>query len=383
MAAVVSHSTRQRCSYGEKAYILQGDLMINIRSINLVRITLFAIAAACIFTLFPLSNTALAAEIEGSWTAQHSTKDPNRIYFSFSRDSSRGGFNMSGETYSLAEIKGISASQVDSASRSDVSFTIVGDAGSIVCDGMFQNGRGTGFWKFSPSEAFRSDMKARGYGPLLDEELLRAAMNKLTRGYIDELRSVGFENVEYKELLRAAGDGVTILFIREMKEAGFPGATLKQFSRAADNGVTAAFVREVRSAGFADVTLEQLSRAADAKVTGAYISEVKNIGFTGLTFDQISRAADENITTAYMRDIKKVGFQDLTLPNVIRLEDEGVTAAFVEGIRAEGFSDITASMAIRLKDEDVDRDFIRRAKAQGYNVSLAEMIKLKDRGTVK
>lgn len=375
------------CSCGvfilKNPLFLQENLMNQFRSLNIARLTIFAVGAAFAFTLLLLANTAFAAEIEGTWTAQRSTKDPAKIYFQFNRNSSGGGFNMSGEYFKLAETQGITNAQIDSASRADVNFSIVGDAGSIVCEGMFTTGRGTGFWKFTPSETFRSDMKSRGYGPLNDEELLRAAFNKLTRKYIDELKSAGFENVEYKELLRAAGDGVSIAYIREMKEIGFPNLTLKQLSRAADNGVTVAFVREVRAAGMNDVTIEQLSRAADAKVTVAYINEVKSLGFTGLTFDQISRAADEGITTAYMRDMKRVGFQDLTLPNVVRLQDEGVTAAFVEGIRAEGFPEITASMAIRLKDEDVDRDFIRRAKAQGYNVTLGEMIRLKDRGTVK
>ena len=76
-------------------------------------------------------------------------------------------------------------------------------------------------------------------------------------------------------------------------------------------------------------------------------------------------------------------FGEITLDNVVRLKDEGVTASFVEEIRGEGYSDITPSLATRLKDEGVDRDFIRRAKAQGFNVTLGEMIRLKDRGTVK
>jgi hypothetical protein len=79
----------------------------------------------------------------------------------------------------------------------------------------------------------------------------------------------------------------------------------------------------------------------------------------------------------------KAVFADVTLDQIVRLKDEGVTATFVEEIRGEGYADLTPPLAIRAKDEDVDRDFIRRAKAQGYNLSLAEMIRLKDRGTVK
>ena len=40
--------------------------------------------------------------------------------------------------------------------------------------------------------------------------------------------------------------------------------------------------------------------------------------------------------------------------------------------------------AVRLISHDVDRDFIRKAKAQGYtDVTLDQIVRLKDRGTIK
>lgn len=368
--------------------------MKNLRSLSAAQIrvivVMLAFATAMTFafsvafgSLFPTGVIAAAAPIEGEWTAGFNKKDRSEVYINFSRRSDMHGFNISGETFKFAELQGLTAGQMESTARADVTFTIARDAGTFACDGMFRDGRGTGFWSFTPSETFRSDMKTRGYGYLNDEELMRAALNRLTRKYVDELKAAGYDKVEYKELLRAAGDGVTIAYIRDIKAAGFPDLTLKQMSRAADNGVTAAFVREMRSFGFTTATIEQLSRAADNGVTSAYIREIQATGLANLTLDQLARAADEKVSTEYIREMKGAGFAELTLDQIVRLKDEEVTAKFIEEIRAEGFPDITPSLAIRLKDEEVDRDFIRRAKAQGYNVSLSEMIRLKDRGTVK
>lgn len=358
-----------------------------------ILVVMLAFAAAMTFALTVSFGGALWAtgifasaqtkQIEGEWTATVSKKTPGDIHFTFSRRSDGNGFNMSGETFKMAELQGLTATHLDATARSDAKFTILGDAGTFACDGMFREGRGTGFWTFSPSEAFRNDMKNRGYGYLNDEELMRAALNKLTRKYVDELKAAGYDKVEYKDLLRASGDGVTAAYIRDIKSAGFPDLSLKQLTRAADNGVSVAFVRDMRSSGFTAATIEQLSRAADNGVTAAYIREVQSTGLSNLTLEQISRAADEKITTDYIREMKGAGFAEFTLEQIIRLKDEDVTARFVEEIRSEGFPDITPSLVIRLKDEDVDRDFIRRAKSQGYNVTLQEMIRLKDRGTVK
>lgn len=341
--------------------------MKNLRSFSAARVrvmvVLFAVAAALSFALVVAfggafySSEAFAAtraDIAGEWIASVGKKDPSDIHITFSRSSAGPGFNMSGETFKAAELQGVTPAQIGSAMRADVRFTMAADAGTFACEGMFREGRGTGFWTFSPSEAFRTDMKGRGYGYLNDEELLRAALTRLTLKYIDELKSAGYGQIEYKELVRAAGDGVTAAFIRELKAAGFTAPTIEQLARAADNGVTAAYMRDIQATGLANLTLDTISRAADEKVTPAFIVEMKGAGFSSLT-----------------------------LENIIRLKDEDVTAKFVEEIRAEGYPDITPSLAIRLKDEDVDSSFIRRAKAQGYNVSLQEMIRLKNRGTVK
>lgn len=196
-----------------------------------------------------LVGSVNAAELRGEWTADKTRSKAGEIHFTFNRPSPKGGWNMSGETFKMADLQGVSAAQIEGATRTDINFTIVGDAGSFACEGMFREGRGTGFWTFAPSEAFRADMSRRGYGPLSDEDLMRAALNRLTRKYVDDLKAVGFDKVEYKELLRASGDGVTPGFIRDVRAAGFADATLAQFARAADNGVTAAFIREVRDAG--------------------------------------------------------------------------------------------------------------------------------------
>ena len=83
---------------------------------------------------------------------------------------------MSGETFKTSEIQGVTSGPDKFGYTFGRQFQYCRRCRIVCLRGMFRDGRGTGFWTFSPSENFRSDMKNRGYGYLNDEELMRAAL---------------------------------------------------------------------------------------------------------------------------------------------------------------------------------------------------------------
>jgi uncharacterized protein (UPF0335 family) len=303
-----------------------------------------------------VSFTVGAAQktITGEWTAALDPKKPGDIHLAFHRRSEKGGFNMTSDSVALSELQGLTAQSVSSA-KTDVNFRLVREAGIFECEGFFKDGRGAGFWTFTPNQNFVSTMRARGYQDLTEEDFLRAAMHNLTGKFIEDLKSAGYDRLEFRVLLRAASHEITPKFIREMQSAGYEGLTMEELIRARNHEITSEYVKEVRAMGFERPPMGTLIRMRNHEITPEFISRMKSAGFENLSIEQL-----------------------------IRLKNHEVTPEFVNDVRAEGFPEISPETAIRLKNHQIDRDFIRRVKGRGFtNLTLEQIIRLRNQDIIK
>src|ERR1041385_4179332 len=123
-----------------------------------------------ISTLFVLSLAFIAAvacfkvaaqnTITGEWHGQI-TKDGSKINLNFERRSEDGRRTSShGHTFEFSEV-GLTKEQVQNGGA--VTFRLAREAGTIDAEGTFQNGKGSGTFRFTPNMAFLSAMKSRGF----------------------------------------------------------------------------------------------------------------------------------------------------------------------------------------------------------------------------
>lgn len=304
-----------------------------------------------------LAATAQAprqSTITGEWTAELNRNKPGEIQMTFHRRSDEGGLSTNGDSLPLSELKGITAQTISSA-KANVTFNIVRESGTFACEGFFHDGKGAGFWTFTPSQSFALAMRSRGYTNLTDEDLLRAAMHNLTTKYIEDLKSVGYDRLEFQQLLRAAR-----------------------------HEITPAYVRELQSAGYSGLTMEELIRASNHEINGAYIKEVRAMGFDKQPLETIIHLRNHEITQEFINSMKSAGFDNLSIEELIRLKNHEITQEFINGLKAEGYSDISSETAVRLKSHEVDRAFIQRVKARGFtNLTLDQLIRLRSQDIIK
>jgi hypothetical protein len=122
----------------------------------------FVISLAVITSLalvsWVASSDALAQNvITGDWTA--SLKDDSaKIYLNFERHTQKGGRNQMGQTYDFADLQGLSREQA--LNGGPVKFSLIREAGTIECEGSFQNGKGSGTFRFTGNPSFVAAMKA-------------------------------------------------------------------------------------------------------------------------------------------------------------------------------------------------------------------------------
>lgn len=254
----------------------------------------------------------------GTWTASVKTdKADDRIQFSFSRRADGGNSNF-GQDYALTDFQGLTREQV-SAANTQVNFRLVREAGTIECEGVFRNGRGAGTWRLAPSQAFRSAMGTRGYD-LSDEEMFKSAMLDVTTRFVDDLKAIGFERLEFEDVVKAVIFKITPQFAGEMKSLGFGEMGLEELVKARIFKVDAAFAREVREMGFGEQqSMEQLVKLRIFKVTPDFLREIKGEGVALDSIEEAVKLRIFKVDADFIRRARASGHTDLSVEELVRL----------------------------------------------------------------
>jgi hypothetical protein len=316
------------------------------------RLILLAVFALALSFLTPDTGSALAqSTLTGEWKASVDTHKPGRggkwdksedpedadddrtdiaknLYLSFERRTERGGRNNMGSNYEYSELQGLTREQALRGGA--VRFSLVREAGTIECEGSFQNGRGSGTFRFTPNAGFVSAMKARGFDFEKDDGVM-----------------FGDERDHDRE------------------DRLFAAATLN---------VTTALADDLLSADFGKLETEDLFKAAIFKVNSKFMREMKESGFPGLGMEELVKARIFKIDANFVREAARMGFDKEPFESLVKMRIFKVTPAFVTEVRGEGLNDLTIEDLVKMKIFKIDADFIRRAKADGTPLEVEELV---------
>lgn len=278
----------------------------------------FAAILALVASLPTLTATAQNVTT-GVWTASLEKQESglNLNFSSESRVTQSGegyGRHEFGQTYQFAEL-GLSRDQV--MKGGPVSFSLVREAGTIACEGTFQNGKGSGTFRFTRNAAFVSGMKSRGFdfeaestwkkGHLSEDRIFTAAALNVTTALADDLLSAGFGKLQVDDLFKAAIFKIDSAFMREMKATGFPDMDMGDLVKARIFKIDAEFVRQATQMGFNKEPFESLVKMRIFKVTPEFLTAVRNEGLTDLSVEESVKLRIFNIDAEFIRQAKAEG----------------------------------------------------------------------------
>jgi hypothetical protein len=182
----------------------------------------------------------------------------DRIYLDFERPTTNGHRSKTGHTFLFSELQGLTREQVERGGA--VNFSLVREAGTISCEGIFQNGKGVGTFRFTGSQSFVTAMKSRGFD-----------FEKNSRTWNDERDS---EN----KLFSAAVINVTTALADDLLTAGLGKIDIDDLFKAAIFKVTPAYIAAVRSEGIANPSVEELVKMKIFKIDSDFIRKAKAEG---------------------------------------------------------------------------------------------------------
>jgi len=280
----------------------------------LVILSLAFLVSATGMAVVSESDVAAQSATTGNWTASLSKKE-SRINLHFERRTEKGRHNEIGQSYEFAELQGLTREQA--LLDGPVKFSLVREAGNIECEGNFQNGKGSGTFRFSSSQAFVSAMKSRGFDfekdpptteeGRLEDRLFTAAALSITTALADDLTSAGFGKLGVGDLFKAAIFKVDSAFMREMKASGFPNMGMEELVKARIFKIDAKFVTEATQMGFGKEPFESLVKMRIFKVTPEFITEVRNAGLSDLSVEEIVKLRIFKIDGEFIRQAKAEG----------------------------------------------------------------------------
>ena len=251
--------------------------------------------------------------VTGEWTASIKENDA-KIHLNFEQRSDKGGRHQMGQSYDFAELQGLSREQA--VNGGPVKFSLVREAGTIECEGSFQNGKGSGTFRFSGNPGFVSSMKARGFdfeesssstGRHSENRLFAAATLNITTALADDLSSAGFGKLDVDDLFKAAIFKIDSKFMREMKASGFPNLGMEELVKARIFKIDADFVRQVTQMGFDKEPFESLVKMQIFKVTPEFLNEIRNEGLTINSVEDVVKLRIFKIDSEFIRQSRAEG----------------------------------------------------------------------------
>lgn len=300
-----------------------------------IKVLIRSIFSLALIVLIWGSYTVIAqTSLTGDWKANTDSKNVDKIYLSFERRSEKNNRNQMGSTFEYSALQGLTREQA--AASGAVKFSLVREAGTIDCEGSFQNGKGAGTFRFTSNPGFVSAMKSRGFdfeksskinkfGDENEQEnrLFAATTLNVTTALADDLLSANLGKLETDDLFKAAIFKVDSKFMQEMKASGFPNLDMEDLVKARIFKVDADFVRQVREMGFKDADMESMTKLRIFKVTPEFIKEIQDEGLANLSIEQLVKLRIFKVDGEFIRQAKTSGTANPSVENLVQMRIMG------------------------------------------------------------
>jgi hypothetical protein len=308
-----------------------------------------------------LSSPVLAA-VTGVWSADANDDDKNRILLQI-----RHRQSSIGQTVGLAELQGLDRAALHSASDQPVAFTIRRDAGTFTFQGTFHEGVGAGHFRFEPASDFYEQLRVLGVRELDGEkdELIHLAMLDVSREFIRDLKSLGYENLTLDEVTSMRIHGASPEYIRELRKLGYSDLPVESLVNLRIHGATPEFIRAMASEGFRP-DADGLTNMRIHGVTAPFVSEMRALGYK-LDADDLTTFRIHGVTTKFVRELKDLGYERVDAEDLVSMRIHGVTTELIRSLRDAGFDHVPVEKLIDMRIHGIDDLFIRSVKKNKSN----------------
>lgn len=192
--------------------------------------------------------------------------------------------------------------------------------------------------------------------------------------FINEMNSVGLENLDADELVALRVQDVTPAYVREIRSTGLTPAVHELVAMKV-HGITPEYLKSMRALGFSPNEHDLIAMKVH-DITPEYVKGMRDLGIDVNTQDVIAMKA-QDITPEYVRQLRAAGLNPST-QELIAMKVQDVTPEYRRELEAAGYK-LGVSDLITARVMDITPAFIRKASSHGFkNVSIDKLIALKN-----
>jgi beta-lactamase regulating signal transducer with metallopeptidase domain len=167
--------------------------------------------------------------------------------------------------------------------------------------------------------------------------------------FIDQMKSVGFDNLDVDDLIGLRVHDVTPEWVRAMRTTGFE-INPEQAIAMKSQDVTPEFVAQMRALGFKPDADEIVAMKVH-DISPEFVKAMRDMGMSP-DADQIIALKVHDVTPEFRRSMEAAGYK-LDTDDLIAAKVMDVTPEFIASVRAHGFKNLSMEQLIQLKNADV------------------------------
>jgi hypothetical protein len=162
------------------------------------------------------------------------------------------------------------------------------EAGTFVCRGTAEDGRGDGAFRFQPDPGYANAIIQTGLPPLTLHEHIQAGMFDIRSSFVQAIAATGLRLVSFSQLIglkifRIKSDDVSALHV------SFPNASVDYIRALAMSKVTASYVEALRRAEIGNLSPDNVCALRAFGIDQAFIDGLAANGHRGLSIDDVVR----------------------------------------------------------------------------------------------
>jgi|SRR6185437_13785550 len=265
-------------------------------------------------------------------------------------------------------------------------FNVTREAGTVTFKGVFEGGKGHGFYTFAENPSFKSYLEQKGYSTLDKELMLNIFFTDINKNYFEFMKSNGYGSISNNQLKDLAQQDLNRKVMEDyfelFKTESWGHPSLDKVVELREHGVQARFVNSFHQMGYKqNIPLDKALELRDHGVTPEFITSIQKMGYENISLDKATDLRDHGVNPEFISSIQNMGYKDITLDKAQELRDHGVNPEFIKSISELGFKDLSLDKAQELRDHGVNAEFIKKMQDKGLNVhTLDDYIRLRDTG---
>jgi beta-lactamase regulating signal transducer with metallopeptidase domain len=221
-------------------------------------------------------------------------------------------------------------------------------------------------------------MRDLGLPPHADE-LIALKVQGITPNYIHDMRSAIGESLDADALIGLKVQGVTAEYLKQLHEFGLKTGADEIIGMKVQ-GITPDYIRAMRSATGESLDADALIGLKVQGVSPDYIKQLHDLGVKA-DADNLIGMKVQGITPEYVKSIKDLGLQP-NADELIGMKVQGISASYLKELQSAGFK-LDVDEAIGAKVQGITPEFIHKAESHGFkNLTLDQLISLKHTGVL-